>query len=157
MEYFRISKYNPQNVINGKYIIDEWTDYSDIGKQFRGEILTEEEYLITEQSYISCIEKIIKSSNIEGLYVSCLEKYEKECLWYNEQYIEHIFLEKIVTDCLRNKCWCKLTNGDYYIHFGYDYYVYVAVPMAYEKTDEICRKYNLFCEIKTSPYVSTDV
>ena len=153
MGHFKISKYNPQNVINGRYIKAEWTDYSDIGEKFQGEILTEEEYLIIERRYISCIEDIIKKSNIRGFYVTCVEKYKEECLWHNEQYIENLFLEKIITDCLRNKCWCKLLNNGYYIHFGYDYYVYVAVPLTFEKVDEICKKYNLFCEIKKSPYM----
>lgn len=153
MNYYRISKYNPQNIKNGKYVMDEWTDFSDIGEMFCGKILTEEEYLWTENNYILCIENIIENSGLRGFYIKGYEEYWEKCLWQNNQYVDKNSIAEIMSDCLRNKCWCKLINGDNYIHFGYDYYMYVGSFLPLKKMSEICGKYNLFCEIKKSPYI----
>lgn len=148
MNHFRITKYNPIYRVDGKYIIDEWTDYSDIGKR-----VTVEEYLRIEKKYVDFIEYIVSDLIIDGFYIECYEKYDKSCSWRDKQYIHHQEISSIISDVLRNKCWCKLSNRKMYVHFGWDYYMYVGVFMSYNHISEICKKYDLFCENVKSPYL----
>lgn len=52
MTEYRITKYNPANRIDGIYMADEWTGFSDIGKVFGGTKLSQDIYLKTERAYI---------------------------------------------------------------------------------------------------------
>ena len=45
MTEYRITKYDPANRINGVYMADEWTSFSDIGKVFNGTLLSQDTYL----------------------------------------------------------------------------------------------------------------
>lgn len=58
MMYYRISKYNPIDRIDGIYQVDDWTSYSDIGEQHGGRVVQPSEYLAVETQYISCIQDI---------------------------------------------------------------------------------------------------
>ena len=81
-----------------------------------------------------------------------LEKYD-ECSWTEGQNVTAENIDKIIRDCLRNVCWCKLESDDVYVHFGYDYYVYISTHTDTDTLIGICDKYNLFVEkILTSPY-----
>lgn len=153
MNYYKISKYNPHNYFNGIYMLDEWTDYSDIGEQFQGKILTEEEYISVENNYISCVEDIVEQVGVAGFFVKSYENYEDDMKWKENQYIEKNLLHEIVKACLRNTCWCKLENQNMFIHFGYDFYLYVAFPMEEAIMDKICIKNSLYCMKQKSPYM----
>ena len=52
MVEYRITKYNPANRIDGIYITEEWTSFSDIGKIFDGTKLTQTEYHIRTKRHI---------------------------------------------------------------------------------------------------------
>lgn len=66
MRLYRLSKYNPQNrSCDDKYNVETWTSISDIGKKFNGDILTLEQYLKIEEQYVTVIENIIRTENIE--------------------------------------------------------------------------------------------
>lgn len=151
MNTFRISKYEPQFRQNNRYLKDEWTDYSDIGKMFNGIPLTEREYFSTEKQYISCLINILESAKVESISIESLEDYDKT-IWYNKQRLTMENIPEIIRDCLRNKCWCRLEGDGAYIHFGYDYYVYLGIELPYIVTESICRRYKLFCELFQSPY-----
>ncbi len=154
MPVFCISKYDPQFRKHGKYIADEWTDYSDIGSPFNGKILTREDYLLAENNYIQCITDLLILSGISSLCISNLEIYE-DCIWAEGQVVTVKEVDAVIRDWLRNVCWCKLECDDVYIHFGYDYYVYVRALSENEFVKEICNKYHLFAEkILASPYES---
>ena len=65
---YKISKYNPKNYKDGAYQLDEWTDFSDIGKVFESGIFTMEEYLKVEKNYIDFILKVVKEKKINSFY-----------------------------------------------------------------------------------------
>ncbi len=154
MSVFRISKYDPRLRICGKYMADEWTDYSDIGRSFDGKILTEEEYLSIENRYLCCIRDIMNCSCIPYMLISGLEIYEK-CIWSEGCIVSVEKIDTIIRDCFRNVCWCKLEYDDMYIHFGYDFYIYVSTHSEADVVNEICNRYSLFAEeIFASPYES---
>ena len=109
---YRISKYNPKNRIDGVYTVDEWTDYSDIGMIFDGKVFTEQEYLEMENRYINCILDIYKICAIDAVEITDLEIYDS-VLWNGNDYVTYDNMNKIICDCLRNKCWCKLEQKDF--------------------------------------------
>ncbi len=145
MSVYRISKYNPAYRDGEKYIREEWTDYSDIGLSFSGEVLTKKEYLRVEQNYISCIIAILRLVGAQHLVVKNLENYE-DTAWLSDQIIPVEHLSKILCDCLRNRCWCRLESNEMYIHFGYDYYVYISVDLPKDKVVMACKEFGLFCD-----------
>ncbi len=73
MYKYRISKYNPKfRSFTGKYINDEWTSISDIGKIYNNKEFTKKEYIITENKYISAIMLILYKMNIVEMQINNL-------------------------------------------------------------------------------------
>ncbi len=151
MNTYRISKYSLQNKNKGAQTKEEWTDYSDIGKTFDGRILNEKEYKQVENNYISCIVDILRQASVSSLVVKELENYD-HLHWKNNQCISLEFLPMIFRDCLRNKCWCKFETKDAYVHFGYDYYVYIGTVLPFAIIEKSCYEHKLFCNEQNSPY-----
>ena len=73
--YHEVAKYSPKGYnSNGVYEKDEWTDISDIGKEFNGRILHKAEYLKIENSYIQCARQIMSESQCSYLTIGYIEK-----------------------------------------------------------------------------------
>lgn len=133
----RITKYNPKcRRSDGTYDRDEWTSYSDIGKQFSDGILTRESYLFVEEKFISTIVSFFRTAGISCLSVEDSENFEGVAAYLkssdkiNFAQLDQVgpaTVESIIRLCLREQAWCKLRGErDAYLHFGYDYYVYVG-------------------------------
>lgn len=139
--YYRITKYNPKfRDEKGRYERDEWTSVTDIGKVISGRVLTEKEYLSTENCYIDALRFLIKENNITSLKISELEIYQGEetipLKLEEREFISRITdnmtvnitdAEIVAKSVLRELMWCKLCaeKADFEIEFGYDYYMYV--------------------------------
>ena len=55
---------------------------------------------------------------------------------------------------LREEAWGKLVvPGKAYVHFGYDYYMYIGVPSKCDRSIAIARDRGLFVERVRSPYL----
>ena len=130
MFHYKISKYNPTLFENGSYTLDEWTEYSDVGKIFSNQKLTYEEYCSVELNYINFIKDITDSIKADKFFIKSLEVYENVS-WSDKQVISGVQLEALVRDCLRNKCWCKIYNNSLCFCFGYDFYLHLCI-----ETDE---------------------
>lgn len=152
MNHYRITKYNPIFRKNGVYTKNEWTSISDIGQLFENNILTMNEYLKTENSYVNFYRNILADLFIHQMQIIDLE-LRKKAEWKNNQYLmgEEIFV--FIRQCLREECWAKLITESTYIHFGYDYYTYMGTNIEFDKIESIARKYGLFAEICRSPYL----
>jgi len=87
MKQYKVTKYNPANRNEkGYYMLDEWTDFSDVGKQFNGIELTMEEYLKVESAYTIVAISILKKCDINSLTVKKLEKcFRKQKIQENEK------------------------------------------------------------------------
>lgn len=156
MKEYLISKYNPQFRINGKYIRNEWSGESDIGKKFLDGILTQVEYDCTLDRYISCTMDILNSADIEYMTISDLEINVDQVPWKDHQTVKGDVLSLLIRDCLREKCWCRLLHGKAFVHFGYELYLYLGCDLSYEKIVEICTQYNLYVIERKSPYKSIE-
>lgn len=151
MTEYRITKYNPTNRINGVYMTDEWTSISDIGKAFDGVTLSQDAYAKTEKAYIDCCIELIEKAKISKLYIKQAEYYT-ENISFPSSISNTQEIRQVITACLREQCWLKLTSHDFFIHFGYDYYMYIGSSLPVESVIETAIHYGLFCEQYSSPY-----
>jgi hypothetical protein len=75
MYKYNISKYNPAfRDNNWRYMKEDWSSISDVGKTFDGKTLTVEDYLATEDNYIKAIQIILKFYNLTYLRVCDVRK-----------------------------------------------------------------------------------
>ena len=148
---YRITKYDPANRVAERYVVDDWTSFSDIGKRFNNVELTYEKYLKTETAYIDCCIDLLSKAQIPVLSVEQAESYS-DAINIPSKISSIIELRKFMTACLREQCWFKLTNEKFFIHFGYDYYMYVGTALPSDVVEQTAIKYGLFGELFPSPY-----
>lgn len=152
MNCYRVTKYNPKFRADGKYTADDWTSVSDIGGVFSGQVLTRQKYEQTERRYIDFVETALRLSGINELKIVRLEKYNDGLEWRDGQKIDLTQIASFMQDCLREKCWAKLEADDFYVHFGYDYYMYVGTALSEQTVEQTGSKIGLFVEKFESPY-----
>lgn len=148
---YRITKYNPIYRMNGIYTKDEWISMYDVGKMYDGKTFTFEEYLTVEKSYLNVIKKILQEVNIKRVRIkqgeNMYSKLNNSVLCSQEEVL------LVARGCLREEFWCKLVSKDFFVHFGYDYYMYIGANIEEKHISEIARENGLFSElIQQSPY-----
>lgn len=155
---YRISKYNPiYRNAGGNYEREDWTSFSDIGKSFNGKIFDVNEYNKYEQAYIETALSFLKESKINKLLISDLENNHLNSRYSNLQNNRVLdsneLISQVIKSVLREDFWCKLINqNNFFIHFGYDYYMYIGTNIKCEKSEILLTRNNLFMENITSPY-----
>lgn len=171
---WRITKYNPKyRNEKDEYQKDEWTSCHDIGKLYDGKEFTVDDYMAVENAYIDTVLSFVNGVNIKTLTVKYLEKhndnnikFHKIPLIYTEEMIElfkrvHegtvLEIRDIGHLCrlvLREQLWCKLENDNkMFIHFGYDYYMYIGCLSKPKRVINLIEKIGLFIEEFKSPYL----
>ena len=166
---WRITKYNPKNRdLNGAYLKKEWISHSEIGNAFEGKKFTVEDYLQVEQAYIEAIISFMECLNINSLRIVALQKNirPKENGFYSlsmisaynsfkkGQLIPKELVVAIARLALRENLWCKLEVVDMYVHFGYDYYMYIGSNKPCDATVDKIEQSGLFVEPFVSPHAS---
>jgi hypothetical protein len=166
----RITKYNPlYRNTTGNYEKDEWISFFDIGKIFEHKELTLKDYLIVENAYINTLVAFMECSNIDTMRVRSLEKQVplKASLFYpkaildafntitNGMVADKELIKSIGRLVLREDIWCKLEAKNMYVHFGYDYYMYIGTAGVCSEAVMRSEKLGLFVESYDSPYSST--
>ena len=149
---YRVTKFNPKFRVDGKYLIDDWTSISDVGKSFSGQVLTMQKYEAMEQNYIDFVKNALQICGINELEIIQLEKYSSRLEWENQQWINLQQISSFMKDCLREKCWAKLVTKDFFLHFGYDYYMYISSNLNEQMLQELACRFDLFVEKYESPY-----
>lgn len=165
---WRITKYNPlYRDHSGKYIENTWTSSSDIHQMFEHHELTIEQYMTTENAYIYAILSIFDCISLPTLTISQLEKHEctSMALPYDPDMIslyDRIYpgyeatrhdVELLARLALRENIWCTLDNAHMFVHFGYDYYMYIGSTKKCCDAINAIEKLGLFVEpITLSPY-----
>ncbi len=170
MYCYRITKYNPLFRDDlGSYQKNEWTSYSDVDKTFDNQILSYTEYLQVENAYINAIELFIEFLNVDSFTIIGLEKndvpqksnepFSSEMLKVysvikNNKFFDKTTIPTIARLCLRNNIWCRLESDKMFIHFGYDYYMYIGSKNEPNNLIlEKIKKSGLFVEqLKSSPH-----
>lgn len=169
MYSYKITKYCFKNKDKAeKEVFNEWTSISDIGKIYNGKKFLYEEYIKTENNYIETILMFIKLNNVKYMMVDDLEKHTNRTIVYDKYDFQ---IEKLIKKVqnkmkinirdinllsraiLRERIWAKLYfNDELYIHFGYDYYMYIGSKLEPKKEIEQIKKFGLDIEPMISPY-----
>jgi hypothetical protein len=149
MHQFRITKYNPKKRdAHGAYtLLDEWTSYSDVGKS-----VSRDEYLKVEKAYIETAIDFMIAARVEALTIAGLEDNETISTAHEGERILVADLEAVLRSLLREEFWCKLESDDAYMHFGWDYYMYIGVKVIDEKTIQEAHTRGLYVEACVSPH-----
>lgn len=143
-----VTKYNPiYRDDSGAYTKDEWTEFTDIGKNFEGETLTKELYEAVESKYLHAITLFLLYTGcsyvfLEDVYVitdygDFFDRNDIDLIPFYTQVIkakeDSVSLKIAVKDVLP---FAKLILRTYiqgtlhgdenysYVRFGFDYYMY---------------------------------
>lgn len=166
MKHYRITKYNPKYRNKaGHYIRDEWISFSDIGQVFNGEVFSLDEYLDIEEKYCTAVNLFMECCEADNLILTSVEYFnEKLSKLYpvstksihkkvkNGNSYSRSEINDICKLILRENIWGKLSSSNMYVHFGYDYYMYIGVEADCIKTLMKIEEDGLFVEEVMSPY-----
>ena len=170
IHYWRITKYNPINRdAQGVYHKNEWTSINDIGKEFNNVEFVFDSYIFYENLYIDAIIRIMRENEVDLLKVEALEvKCYVDYSSFSELELKNCFnnlknnilvtkhdITQIVRLVLREFVWCKLTCQRMFVHFGYDYYMYIGSEQPSKITLKAIESRGLFVEKIASPYLNT--
>jgi hypothetical protein len=170
MAEFRVTKFNPAfRASSGEYTRADWTSVSDVGRvDFDGRVVTLGDYLLTESSYVSAARVFLRAANIQRLCISNLESHPEPALAVlprelreeslaNLDYCtegRHVADDEIdwaIRLNLRNLIWCRLLGErGFFIHFGWDFYMYVGGDDVGEEPAGVPR--GIYVEPFASPY-----
>jgi hypothetical protein len=155
---YRITKYDPSlRDSSGAFMGNEWTSYSDVGRIFDGVPLPEFEYLNVEAAYLFSVEAFLREAKIATLQLRGLENNRGSLL---PQFIQSQAILTIpqcvefARFALREIAWGKLVSpGRAYVHFGYDYYMFLGLPSKCPNAISATQGRGLFVESCRSPYL----
>lgn len=166
---WRVTKYNPEyRNAKGHYTVDEWTFFAQVGTQIAGREFTYEEYLATESSYVGSAMAFLADAELVSVQISELQnngvgRLRSKDLWdiaHNparvkpDSELRGPELEDVIRMLLREVLWCKLVSEDrFYLHFGWDYYMYVGSTSPSQAAIETAQTNGLFVEEMVSPYL----
>ncbi len=168
---WRVTKYNPAfRDETDAYQKDEWISFSDIGLSFENKVLTIEHYKKVEDAYVFTALRFLSESGLKSLKVTSLEtnkpmvkKSDLVDIPYNPNSVKNGLnasnkvLESICRFILRDVLWCRLESEfGFYIHFGWDYYMYIGSHIKSKEAISFGRSQNLFIEEMMSPYIDND-
>lgn len=153
MHQYRITKYDPKYRVNGAYTRDEWTSISDVGKTYDGRPFNMADYERAEQQHIDFLCSLAER---DGAFPLTVRAYEQsgvfEQLSLEGCSISPAALPDLLRRILREECWCCLESKNFFIHFGYEYYLYVGCSFTQEGIAALAADHALFAEPMVSPY-----
>lgn len=121
---WRVTKYDPAHRSQPDAYADEWCDFSDVGGAFAGEVLTLDAYEQVERQYLNALRAFALESGHSALQLTRVQDDEQR----EGAVVDLDAAEAIARRVLRGETWCDFQSaeGDFYVHFGYDYYMYIG-------------------------------
>ena len=103
--------------------------FRQIGQTFSGVVLTSDEYESVEEAYIQAALSFLRESGLLSMRVAGLENHRMQPLdFQNDSVLPLDRIGEIIRQILREEIWCRLEGSDGFLHFGWDYYMYIGVP-----------------------------
>jgi len=155
MQRFRVTKYDPQfRDGKGAYMREEWNSYADLGRFFDGKPLTQPDYERVEGHYITAATRFLGEAGVPGLRVKGLENTQQSlCAPREGDWLTVGGIATVARDLLREAYWCRLEGENAYLHFGWDFYMYLGVPRACPVAQKLAQQLGLYVEPFDSPYM----
>jgi hypothetical protein len=154
---YRVTKYNPAfRDQSGAYTKVEWTSFTQIGQTFSGELLTSDEYERVEEAYVQAALSFLRESGLFSMRVAGLENPRKQPLdLQNDGVLPLERIGEIIRRILREEFWCRLEGSEGFIHFGWDYYMYICVPHPCPTARARAAELGLYVEEFASPVLES--
>jgi hypothetical protein len=150
---YRVTKYAPAGRDKGGvYRRHEWSSFGDIGKLYGARLFTAEEYQPVEDAYVATALSFWREVGRSALVVRGLENSGRVVAPPDGSMLEEASLADVIRSLLREEFWCRLENEDCYLHFGWDYSMYVGVSVLCSKSCAFAASSGLFVEEFESPY-----
>ena len=153
MNEYRVTKYNPAfRDQSGAYTKAEWISFTQIGQTFSGILLTSDEYERVEEAYVQAALSFLRESGLFSMRVAGLENPRKQPLdFQNDSVLPLDRIGEIIRRILREELWCRLEGSECFVHFSWDYYMYIGVPHPCPKGEALAAELGLFVEEFASP------
>ena len=157
MIQYRVTKYDPQyRDASGAYKRNEWIMHSQIGESFDDGVLTEPQYMAVENAYVDAAVSFLSESGVDSLAIQSLENtrgYQSSNLTIADGYVCSLpEIADVARLVLRDIIWCKLSRDIAFLHFGWDYYMYIGTREENLEAIDFARSRGLFVEKFLSPY-----
>ena len=151
---YRVTKYDPASRdARGAYIKEEWTSVTDIGRAFAGVALTDGEYRRVEQAYVDSALAFLRGGGLSSLTVAGLENHKRLALEFGEGSVFSVDqVGDLIRQIIRGEFWCRLEGQGGFVHFGWDYYMYIGVPHRCLEAEQLAEELGLYPEEFASPY-----
>ena len=117
-----------------------------------GDSVSLEEYERFEAAYLQSAIDFSTNWSAAGFTISGLEDHHENTQLVEGQQMTAGDIPSVLRSILRNEFWCRLENGDGFIHVGWDYYLYVGVPRVDRSIITAAQARGLFVEDFISPY-----
>jgi hypothetical protein len=155
---YRVTKYNPTfRDQSGAYTKVEWTSFTQIGQTFSGVPLTSAEYERVEEAYVQAALSFLRESGLFSMRVAGLENPRMQPLdFQNDSVLPLDRIGEFIRRILRQEFWCRLEGSEGFIHFGWDYYMYIGVPHPCPTARARAAELGLYVEEFASPYVEDE-
>jgi len=154
--HYRLTKYDPaQRDASGAYTGDDWTMFDQIGQSFNGVPLTLPVYLDVEARHLVVVASFLEESGTPRLTAQGVEDSGNTFRVREGDALSDIEVIETVRQMLRGEGWCRLEKGDqFYVHVGWDYYVYVGTDRPCDGSVSLAEREGLFVDRDfPSPYL----
>jgi hypothetical protein len=158
MKHWRVTKYNPvYRDDSGAYRREDWTSFDDIGHAFSGTVLTMADYMQMEDRHVSAALHFAHAAGVSELVASEVELRDSNLRVSEGTIVNISMISEVIQAILRCQLWCKLERPPlFYLHFGYDYYMYIGNQFDLPSSINYARNCGLFVEECISPYLRWD-
>lgn len=175
MNSWRVTKYNPKYRDNNGFYTranQEWYLYSQIGEIYNGTKFTYSEYKKVEDAYVNAILYFMRDTGLNTLQIVGLSKNKKlEKTKHNSQKMIQVIkplkeqsivnmndIKYITRWNLRDDSLfgCHFQSQDMFIHFGWDYYMYIGSTKECKDAIAKTEALGLFVEPMESPYLNNE-
>jgi hypothetical protein len=126
--------------------------FKDIGKTYSGVLFTREEYERVEEAYVQAALSFLRESGLSSIRVAGIENHSKQPLDFdNNSVLPLDRIGEIIRRTLREEIYCRLEGSECFIHFGWDYYMYIGVPHPCPTAQRRAAELGLYVEEFASP------
>jgi hypothetical protein len=155
MNEYRITKYDPsRRNSDGNFLDDDWTSFSDVGKDGSEDGLTIEQYEAFESAYIqTAVDFLVESGGGEMAAVDIHNTAKTKLGFRPGMPLRNGNLMNAMRLVLRELIGARFEDSDgRFVHFGWDYYMYVGVTTECPSAEQAAARRGLFVESFKSPY-----
>lgn len=131
----------------------EWTAFSDVGAAFDGKVLTQSAYEEVEAAYIAVAIAFLREAEADSVSIRGLEhRKDREPPYTEGNALAPMDVGAVMAKVLWEELWCRLEGDGAFVHFGWDYSMYVVVASVCPESQRLAAKFGLFVEEMRSPY-----